>query len=288
MIVNKESSKFDTNNNPIAEKASISPAEKLPQELIEKILELLSPDDLARASRLCTNWNAIVMQPKLWQAINLREVFPTVTFFLQDEWRTFCNLTGDPIFASLSVDVSDPDKREVIKAIWVKLNPGKEYVFWLRLPNLTMRMLIRLGMEPLKGNGLKNVWIDPRVVNTCVMDEASPEVAYILSETTVQKEDIENTYEAGDADVAKYPAHQVAEIIETLALPILMYVSSEPHQKRLLSYKPLAYSRFPNKEGWYLIVGNNALNNIFVLSSANIFENKGVLVIQKFRPFIMA
>lgn len=67
----------------------------LPNELISQVLFSLSPQDLARTSRVCKNWHRLAYAPALWNHFDLGKVFPhIVRVFNEKVWSEHADLKG--------------------------------------------------------------------------------------------------------------------------------------------------------------------------------------------------
>ncbi|MCB1112657.1 MAG: F-box protein [Chlamydiales bacterium] len=62
----------------------------LPDELLQKIFELFTLDDLASASLTCRRWAAIAQDEKLW---NLRRFIPDLKQFTLEDWKIHFGLS---------------------------------------------------------------------------------------------------------------------------------------------------------------------------------------------------
>ncbi len=91
---------------------SYSPISSLPDEILLKIFSDLSPKDLCQASCVSKHWNQLASDRLIWQAFDLKKMFPSLKVIDQAVWQAHYK------FAKLELSIDDsPDKRIIILAL---------------------------------------------------------------------------------------------------------------------------------------------------------------------------
>ena len=142
-----------------ARQRKASAATVLPDDLVSHALSFLSPEDLARASGVCREWNKL--SAELWKDFDLKKICKVID---QAVWEKHVDL------ATLGLDASGApaiDKRIAIPFIkrlssQVEGNAG---VTLLTMPKgLTLNKLIALAAAPKQGPATQFRYIWPRIV----------------------------------------------------------------------------------------------------------------------------
>ena len=145
--------------SPATLKQDRKAATVLPDDLVSHALSFLSPEDLARASGVCREWNKL--SADLWQAFDLKKICKVID---QAVWERHVDL------ATLGLDASGApaiDKRIAIPFIkrLSRQVEGDAGVTLLTMPKgLTLNKLIALAAAPKQGPATQFRYIWPRIV----------------------------------------------------------------------------------------------------------------------------
>lgn len=93
---------------------SYSPISSLPDEILLKIFGDLSPKDLCQASCVSKHWNQLASDKLIWQAFDLKKMFPSLKIIDQAVWQAHYK------FAMLELSMDEDDslnKRIIILAL---------------------------------------------------------------------------------------------------------------------------------------------------------------------------
>ncbi|MGB7128901.1 MAG: F-box protein [Candidatus Rhabdochlamydia sp.] len=93
---------------------SYSPISSLPDEILLKIFGDLSPKDLCQATCVSKHWNQLASDKLIWQAFDLKKIFPSLKVIDQAVWQAHYK------FAMLDLSIDDSpsfDKRVIILAL---------------------------------------------------------------------------------------------------------------------------------------------------------------------------
>jgi hypothetical protein len=72
---------------------TVLPGDPLPAEVILLILNYLPPKDLARACCVNKRWRILASSPSLWNAFDLKEIFPSLKIIDGTRWKLNGDLT---------------------------------------------------------------------------------------------------------------------------------------------------------------------------------------------------
>lgn len=64
----------------------------LPNDILLEIFKFLSVRDLNSVSLTCKRWHQLSSYESLWKSFNLKELFPSLTIFDLEDWKTHFNL----------------------------------------------------------------------------------------------------------------------------------------------------------------------------------------------------
>ena len=93
-----------TQNNPVAGPAIFN---TFPSDILVEIFGYLSPKELGQACRVCKLWNALASQERLWNAIDLKKLFPKLSIIDEKVWKDHVDL----VKSGLSFDDAQPLKK---------------------------------------------------------------------------------------------------------------------------------------------------------------------------------
>lgn len=74
---------------------SAFPEYTIPNELALHILSFLSPEALGQACRVCRKWNALGSDQSLWNAFDLKKLFPSLKVIDETVWKNYIDETLD-------------------------------------------------------------------------------------------------------------------------------------------------------------------------------------------------
>jgi hypothetical protein len=132
---------------------------QLSEEMILKVFDYLNPIELARCGEVSKRWTRLASDSILWNAFDIKEVFPSLKVFDEKDWERFFGLEIQ--------DASPLDKRKNIPilkkflSLTIEENAGATL---LTIPkDLTFNTLIQRAESPKEENTLRLRYIWNRI-----------------------------------------------------------------------------------------------------------------------------
>ena len=257
--------------------ATIEPSEApaLPDDLVSHALSFLSPEDLARASGVCREWNKL--SADLWQAFDLKKICKVID---QAVWERHVDL------ATLGLDASGApaiDKRVAIPFIkrLSRQVEGNAGVTLLTMPKgLTLNKLIALAAAPKQGPATQFKYIWSKIEE--VLGNIAVDKTYSVAVTnSVLKDSRKKSLDAQRA-LVQGNGGELPGVLLAATLAILTYMSSPT---RLYSYEPWIYTRCAEQiDGRNLNIGGFTATGLRIYEYDHLFKdyNNGSAVAKNF------
>lgn len=228
----------------------------IPWELISMAFSFLSPENLGRACCVCRKWNELGSSKNLWDAFDLKKIFPMLKILDEAEWRTYVDLS------SLEIQMEDNlpvNKRIVIsklrKILSSKAIDVKSGLTLLTMPNgLTFNKLRKIACSPKQGNPtcFKEVW---NLYANQLGNEPIKKTYRVIITNSIFKESDKMSYQRHQELIEKNGC-KIPEAMPMASLTVLTYISSEEKPPTCL-YKEAVLTRSSNDISQYpFVVGS--------------------------------
>ena len=255
-----------------------------PSKVLVKIFGYLSPEELARARRVSKLWNILTTQDPLWNAFDLKELFPKLSILSSQVWNDHVNLE---MFGLSFTDGKPLDKRKTIpelKRLFAVLKvEGDAGITLLTIPKgLSFNKLVKIAGCPIKGN--KATFEHIRISITAELGDVEVQKTYRVAITNNVLEGSRNKSFKDQQLLVEQFGCDRPKIIDVVALLILTFISSSAQSPlRLLNNKPWTLTRCDEKiNNNPSIVGSFAPEGMLVSNIGNDSSSVGIVGWRKF------
>jgi len=262
---------------------------RVPKEIITEIFKFLSPEELAKACRVCKKWNELGCNPSLWSAFDLKKLFPALKILDEKIWQKYADLSA----LGLSVNDTTPsDNRKIIPKLkrlfaFLKIERGAGITLLTMPEGLSKEKLEEFAQSPKEGNPTRfraNIWhsIDEREHEDITVDKT-----YRIAITNSVLEGSRNLSAIAQQELVNKIGCEMPKLLEVSTLAILTYISSPKSSPvRLYSDNPWTYTRCSEQnDGCNMIVGGFTPTSLAIGNDdyyGFCCDEYGIGVVQKF------
>ncbi len=136
----------------------------IPDDVVSYVFQFLSPQELARVNRVCTKWKQLGSNDRLWNAFDLKKIFPKLTIIDEKIWEKYIDLA---VHQFTFEGLPPLNKRKLIPelihmfALKIEKDAG---ITLLTLPHgLSLPKLRKSALSPKQGNPTGFLFIAPLV-----------------------------------------------------------------------------------------------------------------------------
>jgi hypothetical protein len=239
----------------------------LPTEIVLNIFKFLSCEDLGRAQRVCTDWRLLAGDETLWEAFDLKELFPSLKIIDKKDWETYVDLK------SLGLEINDEpqigtrtfiqDMKKIYFRTEVQENDG---LTLLTLPKgLTFDKLVTLASSPKKGNATSFAYIGSFIADA-LGSNACNETCRIVITNNILKNSC-NLSIIDQRKLVNSAGCELPKMLEVATLLILTYIKSGEY---FYQGARSVFTRCSDVvEGSHLVVGGYGSYGLFVYHDFN-------------------
>ena len=217
-----------------AEKNGSQPVSKnLPDELALRIFGFLSPEELGRASCSCREWRRLASDQSLWDAFNLKELYPGFNVIDEKVWEKHIELNALDIDATGAPSLDNRTLIPVVSRLSKQVEGGAGVTLLTIPKGLTFDKLLELPGAPARGLVSKEF--------SEKFGDIPVDKTYVVAITNAILANSRNIYSEQEKLVNSLGC-EMPRVLPVVALAVLTYVSSE---KRIRLLPPSG----PNCEG---------------------------------------
>lgn len=254
---------------------------QLPEEIILRTFDFLNANELAKCGEISRRWKRLASDPVLWNAFDLRKIFPFLNVIDKSDWERHVDLSR----LGLNLDnVPLLDERKVIPALKRVVSSlsqieGNAGVTLLLIPEgLKIRTFVEMTELP-NAPKISHIW-------NCILDEIGDirvDKTYWIVITNNIFEGSRNQSVGSQKALLQEMGWKMAKATEMLALIALTYMTSEG-QMHLYNSNPWTFSRTSEQVGkLHVVVGGFSPDGVFVDGSN--FDSDGLGVGGVLRKF---
>lgn len=259
-------------SNPLWSRSreKLDPTTSLSEEISMLIFSYLKPKDLGRSCLVNKQWRRLASDSTLWNAFNLREIFPSLKVFDEIDWASHIDLS------SFGLDVTDApplDKRTAISfinrslSLPIERNAG---VTLLTIPKgVTYNILVKVAGSPKMGNitQFKDI---PDCIPNEIGDIPVDKTYRIVITNSIFKNSRNLSVSAQEALVSKIGC-DMPKILEAMVLLIMTFMSSGKYL-----YSHLDFTRCSDQVCGYRLKVGFSSDYLYVYPYYSIHSSLGV------------
>ena len=264
----------------------------VPQEIITEVFKFLSPEELAKACRVCRKWNEVGSKQSLWNAFDLKKLFPALKILDEKTWQKYADLSA----LGLSVDdATPPDNRKIIpdlKRLFASLEIEEDAgITFLTIPQgLSVKKLGMFAQSPKEGNPtcFGNLFF-PNVTDK--FGNSVVDATYRIAITNSILKRSRNLSMTTQQNLVNETGCEMPKLLEVSTLAILTYISSSKSSPVCLygdrPYPSSIYTQCPERVdgvdgGFHLVVGGFSQDYGLDVSINRRSDTSGVGAVRKF------
>jgi hypothetical protein len=212
----------------------------LPNDILKEVFSHLDPSSLGGVCCVCKKWNAIGSSVSLWNAFDLKKLFPMLRIIDETVWKKHVDLIK---FGLSLEDVRPLDKRAVIPLLRRLFTSGlvEKDAGWtlLTIPkNLGFKNCMKIAQSPKEGNATKVIisFLDDGKIPA---DKSVNKTYRILISNDLLNKSKRYLYSSDEKFVKEMGCQMPSELEVMTFLVMTYFVSNE----RLYGFRPSVLSR---------------------------------------------